>query len=113
MAAECHGGFSCPVPSGQRPARRSAGESLWANGLGRQAVIEAQPGPGETLENPSDGQLCFSAFCLWSGWGLIPVNRCYSALCGHSFAGDYNYLSVHCQGQSSQVVENVIHFRIA
>ena len=105
------------VPSSQRPApsgqlRSQAlcwGQSL---GLGRQAVIEAQPGPGETLENPSDGQLCFSAFCLWSGWGLIPVNRCYSALCGHSFAGDYNYLSVHCQGQSSQVVENVIHFGI-
>ena len=57
------------APSNRRRSQALCwGQSL-ANGLGRQAVIQAQPGPGETLENPSDGQLsCFAFFLsFWLG----------------------------------------------
>jgi hypothetical protein len=83
-----------------------------AHRLGRLTVTEVHPGLGETMENPSPGQLCYFAFRFHYGWGSIPVNRSYSALCGHSFARNYNYLSVHRQGKSPQIVENVIHLGI-
>ena len=93
-------------------ARHSGGANLWpAYRLEQQAFIEAPPGLGETLENPSHSKLCYF-FCLHYSWDSIPVNRSYSGLGGHSLAGDYNYLSMHRYSKSPQVVENVIHLGI-